>query len=65
MNTFSPASMKRGDTIHLVRWVPTGDGWKPELLSGRYAGRTDSMWLLGDGQTPMSVSRAEWLVCRP
>ncbi|TIH33786.1 hypothetical protein D4765_13970 [Subtercola vilae] len=57
------AAIRPGSKTSLVRWYPTGDGWRTELLTGIYRGRSSDVWKIEIANEERHLPRADWHPC--
>lgn len=62
VETFSP-NPRMAAYIGLVRWELGDGGWRSELVSGQYRGRTQISWLLDTPDGIKEFDRKEWEIC--
>lgn len=51
---------KRGQDIHLVRWIRSADGWSSETVLCTYLGGTPKQWIVEQHGQRMELAREEW-----
>ena len=54
---------KPGETVELVRWTLTDDGWKPVVVEGLYLRHDESQLQLVRGGIVEVYLRDQWQLC--
>ena len=55
---------RRGQVLHLVRWMHTSLGWQSETRARNCLGSTESQWIVEISGLPVELDRREWAPLR-